>query len=83
MKRAAGNVYNKISHLKQQEKDILGCKLLNGGLRLLLENQSGFTFTRILHHLHPHLFAGREQISHQRVESEEAHKKHGHSTSYN
>lgn len=31
---------------------MLGCELLHGGLRLLLEDQSGFTFTGILHHLH-------------------------------
>lgn len=44
---------------------MLGCELLDGGLRLLLEDQSGFTFTGILHHLHLHLFAGRKQISHE------------------
>lgn len=48
-------------------KDMLGCELLDGGVRLLLESQSGFTFTGIRHrHLRRlQLFAGRKHISHQ------------------
>lgn len=61
-------VYNKMSSIwNKNRKDMLGCELLDGSLRLLLESQSGFTFTRILHHHlhHLHRFARRKQISHQ------------------
>ncbi len=57
---------------------MLGCELLDGGLCLLLENQSGFTFTGILHHLHLHLFSPGESKFHisvtDHVESEKAHR---------
>lgn len=49
-----------VGHIR---KDILGRELLDGGLRLLLEGQPGFTFAGILHHLHLHLFDRRQQRS--------------------
>lgn len=39
---------------------MFGRELLDRRLRLLLENQPGFTFTGILHHLHLHLFTGEK-----------------------
>lgn len=57
---------------------MLGCELLDGRLRLLLESQSGLTFAGVLHHLHFHLFTGREHISHKgsrsHKEGEKAHR---------
>lgn len=44
---------------------MLGCELLDGCLRLLLESQSSLAFAGILQHLDLHLFAERKQISHQ------------------
>lgn len=56
VKCAARNVYNEMSSIWNNRKDMLGRELLQGGLRLLLEDQSGFTLARVLHHLHLHLF---------------------------
>lgn len=62
---AAETVYNKLSSIWNNRLDMLGCELLDGCLRLLLESQSSLAFAGILHHLDLHLFAGRKQISHQ------------------
>lgn len=59
-KCAAGKVYGETSSIWNNRKDMLGCQLLQGGLSLLLEDQSGFTLAGVHHHLRLHLFTRRE-----------------------
>lgn len=54
-------VYGETSSIWNNRKDMLGCQLLQGGLSLLLEDQSGFTLAGVHHHLRRlHLFTRRE-----------------------
>lgn len=60
VKCAAENVSGERPPIWNNRKDMLGCQLLQGGLSLLLEDQSGFTLAGVLHHLHLHLFTGKQ-----------------------